>query len=248
MRFYGILNPLGMFSLKAIAVMQPYFLPYIGYWKLVSHSDVFVIFDDVSYIKKGWINRNYCLVNGSKWRFVVPLLGASQNRLISELLIHDESGWRSKFLRTIHQAYSKAPYFSDVMPLLEEILVYRSDNLSNFVSNSIRAVSSYLSIAPQFILSSEIPVERENVGVDRIIQICKYLKGNCYINLPGGRLLYSVNEFELHNIKLSFVEKGAFVYSQMCVDEFVDNLSILDVIMHASPLEIHHFLGRPRSV
>ncbi len=94
-----------------IAVMQPYFFPYIGYFQLINSVDKFVILDDVNYIKKGWINRNYILVNSKPCLFTIPLVKPSQNKLINETEIAFESNWKKKFLKTIETGYAKAPIF-----------------------------------------------------------------------------------------------------------------------------------------
>src|SRR5688500_18274261 len=105
-----------------VAVMQPYLFPYIGYIQLMSAVDHLVFLDDVAYINKGWINRNRSLQNGKDHLFTVPLLGASQNRLINSIEIADDGKWRTKFLRTIQMAYSKAPFYAETQPLIEGII------------------------------------------------------------------------------------------------------------------------------
>ena len=102
--------------------MQPYFFPYIGYFQLINAVDKFIIYDDVNYIKKGWINRNNILVNNSPNLIQVPLIAASQNRLIKDILVVDENNWKDKLLKTIYFNYKKAPFFDQIFSLLEEVL------------------------------------------------------------------------------------------------------------------------------
>src|ERR1035437_2930920 len=104
-----------------IAIMQPYIMPYIGYFQLINAVDKFVILDDVNYINKGWINRNNILVNKKAHLFVIPLKEASQNKLINEINISDEGKWKANLLKTIEQNYKRSPYFTIVYALIEEI-------------------------------------------------------------------------------------------------------------------------------
>ena len=110
------------------AVMQPYIFPYIGYFQLACSVDYFVFYDDVNFIKRGFINRNNILANGAPLRITFPVVGASQNKLISELEFSLET---QKLESTIHQNYSKAPYYRSVMPLIESTLHYNNRNIAD---------------------------------------------------------------------------------------------------------------------
>ena len=99
--------------------MQPYFLPYIGYFQLIKAVNLFIIYDDVQFIKGGWINRNYILSNRNKSMFNLILKGASANKLINEISVQTD---QNKLLKTIYHSYKKAPYFEFVYPLIENIL------------------------------------------------------------------------------------------------------------------------------
>ena len=109
--------------MKSVAIMQPYFLPYLGYFQLIHASDLFVCFDDVNYIKKGWINRNQILVNGKPHLFTIPLLGASQNKKINQIELDDFSKWRANFLKMIQFNYAKCSQYEHVFPWLENVLI-----------------------------------------------------------------------------------------------------------------------------
>ena len=102
-----------------IAIMQPYFFPYLGYWQLMNIVDKFVIYDDVNYIKRGWINRNRILVEGKPFYIHVPVMKASQNKIINEMEVFVDSSLRKKELKTIELAYKKAPFFDSVYPLIK---------------------------------------------------------------------------------------------------------------------------------
>jgi len=213
-----------------IAVMQPYLFPYIGYWQLINKVDCFVIFDDVSFIKKSFINRNSILLNNKSYKFTLEVLGASQNRFINNIEVGNN---KSKILKTIQRAYSKAPYFEEVYPLIKKIFEYDEKNLSKFIGYSLKMVSNYLQIDTEFVYSSKINKNNNLKGQDKIIEICKLMGASHYINAIGGQSLYDKNQFYIENINLGFLETAASRYKQFN-SEFINNLSILDIMMFNS--------------
>jgi hypothetical protein len=210
--------------------MQPYLFPYIGYFQLINAVDTFVIYDDVNYIKQGWINRNYILLNGKKHLVTVALSGASSFKLINEIRVGTS---RSKFMRTVEQAYRRAPFFDDVFSVIQTALDYEDNNLARFVSHALLSVSAYLKIDTKFMMSSDIKKDDALKGQDKILQICKTLGADVYINAIGGRELYSSDEFDKHSIKLYFMKTNDITYRQFD-NEFVSNLSIIDTLMFNS--------------
>jgi len=139
--------------MMTVAIMQPYLFPYIGYWQLIDAVDTFVILEDVNFINKGYINRNSILVNGKSQQFTLELISRSQNKLINEIEIGNNS---KKLLKTIEMSYKKAPYFKTIFPVIEDILNQKEKNLAKFIGYSLQKVSSYLEIDTQFIYSSNI--------------------------------------------------------------------------------------------
>lgn len=222
-----------------LGIMQPYFMPYIGYWQLIKAVDKYVIFDDVNYIKKGWINRNNILVNGNKKLFTISLHNASQNKLIKEIAIADDF---EKFDKTIIMAYSKAPYFKQVNALLHEIYAYPKDNLALFVANSIKKVVDYLEIKTELILSSKLDKDNFLKGQDKILAICKELKADTYINAIGGKELYEKQKFHEKGLNLFFLEPTITEYNQLS-GEFVGGLSMIDIMMFNTPEQIREMLS-----
>lgn len=212
-----------------LAIMQPYFLPYIGYFQLIDAVDKFVIFDDVNYINRGWINRNRLLLNGSEHMFTIPLRGASQNKLICEIELADE-GWRNKMLRTIQQAYSKAPCYEDASELMANIINAPVNRLDDFLFNSIKAVAGYLDIEAEIERTSRIYRNAHLKGEERILDICRQEHATVYVNPIGGTELYAKERFQEQGIQLSFLRPRPITYSQG-KGEFVPWLSILDVLM-----------------
>jgi len=222
-----------------VAVMQPYFFAYSGYWQLINAVDVFVIYDDVNFIKKGYINRNNILLNNKPYRITLELLGASQNKLINEIYLGDN---KPNILKIIKQAYSKAPYFRDVYNLLEKIMTDEEKNLGLFLEKLIRNVSSYIGIDTRFIRSSELDKDNNLRGQDKILQICQLLDADVYINAIGGKELYDKQSFFDKSISLNFIESEIVEYPQFG-NEFCAYLSIVDVLMFNSVSDIKEVLN-----
>lgn len=228
--------------MKKVAVMQPYLFPYIGYFQLIKAVDIFVLYDDVNYINRGWINRNRILLNGEPHLFTIPLSKASQNKLINEIEIQDNQEAKIKLLKLIQHAYSKAPYFDDVYLLIENILNYQEKNLSRFIENSIKKISEYIGISTAIMISSKLKKNNALKGQEKIINICKILGSDCYINPIGGVHLYDENQFSDENIVLKFIKPKEIHYRQFKLNQHIPNLSIIDVLMFNSKSDISNFI------
>jgi len=213
-----------------IAIMQPYFFPYIGYFQLINASEKFVILDDVNFIKQGWINRNRILVNGQDNLITIPLKQASQNNSIKETFISDDNKWQSKLLKTIEFAYKHAPQFNNVFPIFEKSIQNSDRNISIFVPHSLLNLTQFLGIQTQIITSSSIYNNSHLKGQERIIDICKQEKADLYINPAGGIGLYSKEQFKKHKIDLRFLMPLPFEYKQFS-NKFIPSLSIIDIMM-----------------
>jgi WbqC-like protein family len=214
--------------------MQPYFFPYIGYYQLLHAAQTFVFFDDVNYINKGWISRNNMLQKNKSLLFTVPLLKASQNRLINEIELLEFDKWKNGFLKQVHHNYCKAPFYSFVFKWLNEF--FNSQNythIGQLAMASISEVVNLLELDLKLMKSSEINYNRESSssGQDKILSICSVLKADHYINAINGRELYNPNDFVEKNIRLSFIQMQDIIYPQWNNTPFVPYLSILDVLM-----------------
>jgi hypothetical protein len=223
-----------------LAIMQPYLFPYIGYWQLINAVDTFVIFDDVNFIKKGYINKNNILVSGNSKSFTLELLKASQNKLINEIEVGNNS---DKVLNVIKQNYSKSPYFDIVYPLLENILMQDEKNSAKFIGYSLQKLSAFLEIDTKFIYSSDIEKNNELKAQDKILDICKKQKATNYINAIGGKELYDKEKFLEQNMNLNFLETKITEYKQL-KNEFMPYLSIIDILMFNSKDEIKKMLNK----
>ena len=219
--------------------MQPYLFPYVGYWQLINAVDTFVIYDDVNYIKQGWINRNYILLNGRKHRLTLEVIGGSSNRLINEVEVGKN---KEKLLKTIEINYEKAPYFNKIHTLIKDIFNFEEENLAKFIGNSLIQISDYFGIDADLIYSSEIEKKTTLKGQEKIIDICKSLGADKYINAIGGQDLYDENSFSREGLGLYFINMLPFEYKQYD-NEFIPNLSIIDVLMFNSKKDIIQFLN-----
>lgn len=214
-----------------LAIMQPYLFPYIGYYQLIKAADSFIVYDDIEYTKKGWINRNRILMNGKDVLFSLPLKKDSDFLSIRERQLADSyPEFTKKFKRQLVSAYTKSPCFKKVFPIIEFCLEYEHDNLFSFLLNSLKTICSYLEITTPFIISSTVDFDRHLKGEDKVLNINKHLNSKVYINPIGGQTLYSKERFMQDGIELKFIKKGEETYSQG-FNSFIPNLSIIDVMM-----------------
>lgn len=216
----------------SIAIMQPYVFPYLGYFQLIDAVDTFVLLDDVTFIKGGWINRNAILSGGERQRFTVPVLGASPNKEIREVLVSGDLRWKKKLLATLEQAYSKAPFFRSIYSLVEDVLgLPDQSSISALAHRSIRVVADFLEIQTEMIQSSCVFANRELERTQRLIDICRQKKATGLLNPEGGKALYSKDRFKHDGIDLHFLQMRPVAYRQFENQAFVPNLSIIDVLM-----------------
>jgi hypothetical protein len=215
-----------------VAVMQPYFFPYSGYFELIKTVDYFVIFDDVNYIKRGWVNKNKILHNGDIVDITLPVQKASQNKKINQHLRSTDIKSFEKLKKKIQLSYAKAPNFNDVFPLLCQLIDNPETNLAKYLTDSLQVLSISLGLKTQFIYSSQLSKHDDwDNAQDRIIDITKQLGGSEYFNLPGGKALYCEKRFSEQNLKLKFIEPELKEYSQLNVETFIPSLSIIDYLM-----------------
>ena len=213
-----------------LAIMQPYFVPYIGYFQLMAQADKFVLLDDVNFINRGWINRNRIAVGGEPAWLTVPLVKASQNRLINEIQIADDPSWKKKVARTVELNYAQAPFSKEILPLFSSILEDARGSLSEFLFNTLSQLAAYLGLTTAIQTTSAIYPKEGLAGQERILDICRREGATTYINLPGGRSLYDTQLFASAGIDLLFLEPNL---KEMSLRHSGDepSLSILDLLM-----------------
>ena len=218
-----------------LAIMQPYFLPYIGYMQLMNAVDTFVLYDDVAFINRGWVNRNRLLINSQEYLFTVPLKDASQNKRINEVHLADDPKWRSKLLKTVEQGYRKAPFYQAVMPLTEKIVNFTTDSIADLVHFSLVELNQYLGLSTKLVTSSSIYNNVDLKAQTRILDICRQENATRYINPIGGTDLYDKPTFAEAGIELNFIKSKQIEYPQFRRgdgrNEFVPWLSIVDILM-----------------
>lgn len=222
-----------------IGIMQPYFMPYIGYFQLIKAVDRFVILDDVNFITRGWANRNQIIANGAKHRFTIRLHNQSQNKLFNEIVIADDF---HRFFETLRHSYSKAPYYTPTIDMLKSICS-STTLFSDFATNAIKSICCDLSIDTEILTSSQIHKDNNLRRCERIIDICRRLNADVYINPIGGQELYDNDDFVQNNIKLKFIKPEFTPYQQINSSQFIAGLSIIDILMNCDNRQIHELLN-----
>ena len=228
--------------MQNIAVMQPYFFPYIGYFQLMHAADTFVFLDDVSYIKGGWINRNRILIHGKPAFFSIPCKNVSSNKYIADIRHDLDENKREKLLRKIQVSYSKAPFFPPVFGLVRDVIHSKADGIAELAVTSAQSVCDYLGIDTRVTISSALDYERATDKTMRLINICKTQNAATYINSAGGKALYDPVSFSNEGILLQFIEGRITPYRQFNSD-FVPSLSIIDVLMFNSVPAVQKMLA-----
>jgi len=196
--------------------MQPYFLPYIGYWQLIAAADTFVILDDVNYINRGWINRNKVWTGGKTVWFTIPLRGASQNKIITDIEILPDDGWRKKMRERLKTTTARSPFEKETHVLIDDFLDYAHENLADFLFKTIKRICAMLEIRTRILRSSELQPKIRVQGAERIISICKKCQAKKYVNPEGGRHLYDSSAFARNNLELVLL-KPNFDHEGACL-------------------------------
>jgi hypothetical protein len=228
--------------MKKIAIMQPYFFPYIGYFQLIHSVDEFVVYDNIEFTKKGWINRNRILVNGIDVYISLPLKKDSDFLHVKDRFLADT--WdveRKKMLNRIIESYRKAPFFRETYEVLERCIMYEDHNLFNFIFHSVLTLVNYLNIDTKLTVSSTLSIDHQLKSEDKVIAICKLQQAGVYINPIGGVSLYDKERFLSHNLELKFQKSNTINYKQFN-KEFIPWLSIIDVMMFNSKDDLASFL------
>ncbi|MCP3775993.1 WbqC family protein [Paenibacillus sp. MZ04-78.2] len=212
-----------------VAIMQPYFFPYIGYFQLIDSVDVFVVYDNIQYTKKGWINRNRFLQNGKGAYFTIPLQKSSDYLSVIDRTVALEFN-KERLLNQLNAAYKKAPNFLQLFHIFEDCILHEETNLFKYIYYSIKKMVDELDIHTKMIVSSSVNIDHSLRGQDKVMAICKELNANIYINAIGGVDLYSKEVFADNGIELRFIKSKQIEYKQFN-NGFVPWLSIIDIMM-----------------
>lgn len=221
-----------------LAIMQPYFFPYLGYFQLLNYVDEFILLDDVNYITRGWIERNIIIVNKMPYKFSLPLKGKGRNSIINELELHESfKMWRERFLKTIRESYNKCDEYSKAYLLVEEILFYEGQNLFELLENSLNLILKYLDIKCSLSRASFYQISGK--GQDRILELSQKKEAKIYINPIGGKQLYDSSIFKQKEIELKFHKIDESYFELNKINPYI---SIIDYLMKYSPDQIRNSL------
>ena len=224
-------------------IMQPYFLPYLGYFQLINACDSFVVYDNIQFTKKGWIHRNRMLLNGKDMMFTLPLKNDSDYLNVDQRFLGENyEKEKAKILGQVKSSYSKALHFKTAFPIIEDIFNDSERNLFAFIFNALKKINNYLDITTPLIVSSTIDIDHSLKGRHKVIELIKKLGADTYINPIGGMELYSKDEFSENGIALQFHKMKPVVYPQFS-NEFIPYLSILDVMMFNDKTTMRNYLG-----
>lgn len=230
-----------------VAIMQPYLFPYLGYLQLLHAADCFVLYDDVKWIKGGWINRNRILLGGAPHRFTFSIeRGSSHHQIAERAFSHEVRRERDAFLRTLRHGYAGAPHYEGVRDLVSDCLdhiVNVDRDVTAAVRYSLERILEYLDLPTPIVRSSDLGVPCGLSGEARVLELCGRLGATVYVNAPGGAALYAPEAFDRRGICLRFLDSLAPEYEQGGVP-FVPDLSVIDVLMFNGPEGTRELLGR----
>lgn len=212
-----------------LGVMQPYFLPYLGYWQLLARVDRFVVYDNIQYTKQRWINRNRYLREGRPAWFTVPLKRASDYLHVRDREIAADFD-RAKLLRTLASSYRRAPQFDAVFPWVERVVRAPVTNLFDYLHHSLIETAVFLGIQTPLVVSSTLDIDHTLTAEGKVLAICRATGARRYLNPIGGESLYSAALFAAAGVHLDFLRPHLSAYPQYG-GPFVPGLSILDVLM-----------------
>lgn len=229
-----------------VAIMQPYFFPYVGYFQLAAESDIFVFHDNVQYIKSGWVNRNRIVKDGRPCWLTLPVLRGAHRLAINQRRYQLEPDVLSRLMRRIDAAYSNAPHFEQTRALIDDTLHCGDANVATFNARLVQRIAGRLGIRARFVLSSELGHDNRLTGQERVIDICGRLGATHYVNPIGGTRLYQPERFAREAIDLSFVESTAAV--GRASDPPVSSLSIIDTLMFNSDDSMADLLKQRRRI
>lgn len=229
------------------AIMQPTYLPWIGYFDLINSVDYFVFLDDVQFNKRSWQQRNRILLNGKEKLLTVPVLTkGKQQQLINEVRIDYTQNWVKDHIQTLEIAYSKHPYGSEIINLYIETVEKKPAFLSNLNKELIKEIMIRKDLQTITLSSSDIPVSGKKS--EYLLNICKYLNVNTYVSAVGSReYIEEEGLFEKSEIEVIYQSFTPFTYTQKNSESFFPYLSGLDLIANVGFSETKKILGYKQS-
>jgi len=218
---------------KTIAIIQPSFLPWRGYFHIIKRSDVFVFYDDVQYDKNGWRNRNQIKGHDGKSWITVPVITKSQfGQAINETQINNTVQWQKKILGPIRQAYLRTPHFKSYFSWLEDRFAQPWSNIADLDVQLTKDVAGFFNFACEFHISSQLEIEKCESRVERLVKICRALEANHYLTGPSARdYIEQDNRFLDSGIELEYIKYDFPNYPQGNTP-FDGQVSILDLLFY----------------
>ncbi len=222
-------------SQHRLALMQPYFLPYLGYFQLIAAADQFICYDDVQFIKNGWIERNRYLLDGEAHWFRVSLAKGRHTGTIRERTVSQNFDLQG-MLNKLRFAYRKAPFKTSILGWLEHQLADPPASIAVLNERVIRSCCQLLDIQTPILRSSDVLCDCHSHGQQRVIDIARAVGATHYINPMGGAHLYDAKTFAQAGLTLEFLRPVINSYCQGESNQpFVPGLSILDALMFNEP-------------
>jgi hypothetical protein len=228
-----------------VAIMQPYFLPYLGYFQLMSLCDTFVFFDDVQYVTRRWMNRNQILLHGRAAWLTYPVAYGPASSAINQRVYVGTHDAKANVLNKVREAYRRAPHFDEIYPEVESCLDFEGKSVAEVNANLLKVIARRLGLRCSFKFASEFGVQPHLHGEDRIVALCRCLGATDYVNPIGGVELYDDAKFAQNSLGLTFLRSDDFTYPQFG-DAFVPSLSVIDALMFNNGLQLVDLLSRCR--
>ena len=229
-----------------LAIMQPYFFPYLGYFSLINYVDKWIVFDPTQYIRKGWINRNRVLKNGKGVKYIrVKVKKHHLTTSIKDIYVDDSNDWRESIYCNLDYYKNRAPYYSIVVDFLKDCFNTNDLRINYFNTRLLKKSCEYLNIPFNYEIYSEMQLEHKvpSHAGEWALHISKALGASVYVNPPNGREIFQKSQFDANGIKLSFLEQTFTEYNQKIIP-FEPGLSIIDVMMFNTPKQISEMLKK----
>jgi hypothetical protein len=226
--------------------MQPYFFPYLGYYALIQSADKWIVFDEVQFIRHGWIERNRILKPNSGWQYIsAPLEKHSRSTLIKDIKIKNTEDWKARIFNQLEHYKKKAPYYRQVLDFLNQAFLFHTEYISLLNAHLLNESCNYLSIPFHYEIYSGMNtrIDPINEPGDWALNISKAIGASCYINPIGGIALFNKKKFDKKGIDLKFLKFNLIEYNQHR-SVFEPGLSIIDVMMFNSPGVIREILNQ----
>lgn len=222
-----------------LAIMQPYFFPYIGYFSLMEYADEFILFDTAQYDRKGWMNRNRILKPKEGWQYIrAGVVKPAFRATIQEVVLAGDPGWKDTIVRQLEHYKGTAPHYEETVALVASSLAKPASTLTELNRNTLAAVRDALGIECPINVFSEMDLELGEVqhAGQWALRISEAAGAKEYVNPPGGKDIFDAKDFGQAGIKLTFLTNELTEYNQHR-NVFEAGLSIIDTLMFCSPEE-----------